>query len=148
MGNDFLRWIYSVGWVAQGIIWFVGLVVLTRLQLRREFGPTGEAAAASAARYRLWPATGLYRESGWDIVPDVVVQGEEMEVVEEGARVVPGLGSGAFRFSIEGDGRLYATALRSARLNGRPMSNRPEPLANDDTIDAGGAHFRIEVRTA
>ncbi len=148
MAKDLLRWIYSAGWALQGVVWFVGLVWLTRAQLRREFGSSREPAAAQQAHYRLWPASGLYRETGWEIVPDVVVQGEEAEVVEEGARVVPGLGSGAFRFHIESDGRLSVLALRTARLNGRPMADRLEPLANDDTIDARGAHFRIEVTTA
>ncbi len=148
MTHGIVRWVYSVGWVVQGVVWLVGLVVLTRAQLRREFGASRAAAAPTVTRYRLYPSAGLYHETGWEIIPDVVVQGEDVEVVEEGARVVPGLGSGAFSFHIERDGRLFVTARRAARRNGRPMGERPEPLANDDTIDVGGAHFRIEVKTA
>ena len=141
-----LHWIYYFGWWVLGVLWLVGLCVFTAIQLRREFG-VGQERTEARVGYRLWPPTGPYRQTGWEIVPDVIVQGELAEVVHEGAHIVPGLGEGIFRFVVTG-GKLYVTALRAARLNGQPLeAHEAQVLANDDTVEVGGTRVRVEVKT-
>jgi hypothetical protein len=143
-----IRQAYFIGWWVLGSLWLVGTVVFTLFQLRREFGGRQERRQAVQTVYRLWPSAGPYSDRGWDIVTNMVVQGDLADTVFEGARVVKGLGEGAFRFEIS-KGKLLVSALRAARLNGREMQvGEAEALANDDMIDANGAVIRVEVRTS
>jgi hypothetical protein len=142
-----MRQIYFIGWWLQGIIWLVATIAFTFFQLRREFAGREERRQVAQIVYRLWPSNGPYSDRGWDIVANMVVQGDLADTVFEGARVVKGLGEGAFRFEIN-KAKLMATALRPARLNGREMAvGESEALANDDMIDVNGAMIRVEVRT-
>lgn len=142
-----MKHLYFIGWWVQGTLWLIATVAFTVFQLRREFAGREERRRVVQTVYRLWPSAGPYSDRGWDIVTNMVVQGDLADTVFEGARVVRGLGEGAFRFEIS-KGKLFGAALRPARLNGREMQvGESEALANDDMIDVNGAMIRVEVRT-